>query len=138
MFGTRNELCLELERMFTSDEPLALIFWTEEGVRAVCQGLSPTDEEIAAVQETIGNMDMKICHRDGVTGQSVQELLVRHREGINRHVCVPVQVLSRLVLDIERELIHQEGLAWVAGGPVPQRISQGLDDVEVLKALLAA
>ncbi|STZ75017.1 Uncharacterised protein [Klebsiella pneumoniae subsp. ozaenae] len=31
MYGTREALCTELARMFTHDEPLALLVWTEEG-----------------------------------------------------------------------------------------------------------
>ncbi|SMG61952.1 DUF1380 family protein [Cedecea sp. NFIX57] len=36
MYGTREALCTELERMFTPDEPLALLVWTEEGVHTAC------------------------------------------------------------------------------------------------------
>ncbi len=31
MYGTREELCVQLENMFTFDEPLVLLIWTEEG-----------------------------------------------------------------------------------------------------------
>jgi len=138
MFGTREALCKELERMFTHDEPLALLIWTEEGVHVACRELSPTDEEITAIQKVIGNTAMGTYRNEGVTTASVRDLLVRHREAVNRQVTVPAQVLSRLVRNVERELIHQEGLAWEAGGPTPARVSQGMADVEVLKALLAA
>lgn len=37
MFGTREELCVQLENMFTFDEPLILLVWTEEGVAAACR-----------------------------------------------------------------------------------------------------
>lgn len=138
MFGTREALCKELERMFTPDEPLALLIWTEEGVYMACRELSPTDEEITAIQEVIGNTAMDTYRNEDVTSASVRDLLVRHREAVNRQVTVPAQVLSRLVRNVERELIHLEGLAWEAGGPTPARVSQGMADVEVLKALLAA
>lgn len=32
MYGTREELCVQLENMFTFDEPLVLLVWTEEGI----------------------------------------------------------------------------------------------------------
>jgi hypothetical protein len=32
MYGTREELCVQLENMFTFDEPLVLLVWTEEGL----------------------------------------------------------------------------------------------------------
>lgn len=136
MYGTREVLCDELARMFTHDEPLALLVWTEEGINTACRELCPTDEEITALLETIGNSTMSVYRREGITDASVYDLLVRHREAVNRQVKVPAQVLSRLVRDAERELIHQEGLAWEAGGPAPARIRQGMADVEVLKALL--
>lgn len=138
MYGTREALCDELARMFTPDEPLSLLIWTEEGVHTACRELHPTDEEITALLETIGSNTMNVYRREGVTDASVYDLLVRHREAVNRQVTVPAQVLSRLVRDAERELIHQEGLAWEAGGSTPARIRQGMADVEVLKALLAA
>ncbi|EBO3000865.1 DUF1380 domain-containing protein [Salmonella enterica subsp. enterica serovar Agona] len=138
MYGTREALCEELARMFTHDEPLALLVWTEEGIHSACRELRPTDDEITALLETVGNSDMKVYRREGVTDASVCDLLTRHREVVNRQVMVPAQVLSRLVHDAERELVHQEGLAWEAGGPTPARIRQGIADVEVLKALLAA
>lgn len=138
MFGTREALCLELERMFTHDEPLALLVWTEEGVHVACRELSPTDEEITAIQEVIGNTAMGTYRSEGVTSASVRDLLVRHREAINRKVAVPATVLARLVRDAERELYHQEGQAWEAGKPASARINQGREDVELLKKLLSA
>lgn len=138
MYGTREALCNELARMFTPDEPLSLLVWTEEGIRAACRELRPTDEELSVLLETIGSSGMNVYRREDVTDASVYDLLVRHREAVNRQVTVPAQVLSRLVREAERELLHQEGLAWEAGGPTPARIRQGMADVEVLKALLAA
>ncbi|MCM7240414.1 DUF1380 domain-containing protein [Enterobacter bugandensis] len=60
---------------------------------------------------------MNAYRRDGVTDASVCDLLARHREAVNRQVTALAQVLSRLVHDAERELVHREGLAWEAGGP---------------------
>lgn len=138
MYGTCEALCDELSRMFTPDEPLSLLVWTEGGIHTACLELRPTDEEIKTLLEMIGSNTMNVYRREGVTDASVYNLLVRHREAVNRQVMVPVQVLSRLVRDAERELIHQEGLAWEAGGPTPAHIRQGMADVGVMKALLAA
>lgn len=138
MYGTREALCDELARMFTPDEPLTLLVWTEEGIHTACRELRPTDEEITALLETIGSNTMNVYRREGVTDASVYDLLVRHREAANRQVMVPAQVLSRLVQDAERELNHQERLAWEADRPTPARVRQGMEDLEVLKALLAA
>lgn len=121
MHGTREALCTELARMFTHDEPLALLVWTEEGIHSACRELRPTDEEITALLKTVGNSDMNVYRREGVTDASVCDLLARHREAVNRPVMVPAQVLSRLVHDAERELVHQEGLAWEADGRADTR-----------------
>lgn len=117
MYGTREALCEELARMFTHDEPLALLVWTEEGIHSACRELRPTDDEITALLETVGNSDMKVYRREGVTDASVCDLLTRHREAVNRQVMVPAQVLSRLVHDAERELVHQEGRADTRAHP---------------------
>ncbi|SNY79765.1 DUF1380 family protein [Enterobacter sp. CC120223-11] len=138
MFGTREALCKELERMFTHDEPLELLIWTGEGVHVACRELSPTDEEITAIQEVIGNTAMGTYRNEGVTSASVCDLLVCHREAVNREVTVPVTVLTRLLHDAERELQHQDGLARESGKGTPRRIQQRLEDVAALKALLSS
>lgn len=138
MYGNRKALCDELTRMFTPDEPLSLLVWTEEGIHTACRELHPTDEEISALLEIIGSNTMNVYRREGVTDASVYDLLVRHREAVNRQVMVPAQVLSRLVRNAECELNRQEGLAWETGRPTPARVCQGMADLEMLKALLAA
>lgn len=130
MYGTREELCAELARMFTHDKPLVLLVWTEEGIHTVCRELHPANEEITALLGTICSNTMNVYRREGVTDASVYDLLIRHREAVNRLVTVPAQVVSRLVRDAERELIHQEGLAREAGGQTPARIHQGMTDLE--------
>ncbi|WP_320744220.1 hypothetical protein [Enterobacter mori] len=35
MYGTREALCEELARMFTHDEPLALLVWTDVNAKIV-------------------------------------------------------------------------------------------------------
>lgn len=138
MYGNRKALCDELTRMFTPDEPLSLLIWTEEGIHTACRELQPTDEEITALLEMIGGNTMDVYRREGVTDASVYDLLVRHREAVNRQVTVPAQILTRLMHDAERELNRQEGLAWETGSPTPAHVCQGMADLEMLKALLAA
>jgi hypothetical protein len=41
MYGTREELCVQLENMFTFDEPLVLLVWTEEGISVACREAQP-------------------------------------------------------------------------------------------------
>lgn len=136
MYGTRITLCHELERMFTPDEPLALLVWTEEGIRSACGNLRPDDDEVSCLLEVIGNTRMDEYRRDGMTDASVTDLLMRHRQAVNRQVTVSAEVLSRVVRSFERELVHQEGLAWEAGSGASERLCQSMADVEKLKALL--
>ncbi|EPZ8357710.1 DUF1380 family protein [Enterobacter hormaechei] len=60
MYGTREELCLQLENMFTSDEPLVLLVWTEEGISVACRETQPEPDEaeIRAVMKALGEMKM--------------------------------------------------------------------------------
>ena len=58
MYGTREELCVQLENMFTFDEPLTLLIWTEEGISVACRENQPEPDvaEIRAVMKTIDEM----------------------------------------------------------------------------------
>ena len=72
MYGTREELCVQLENMFTFDEPLTLMIWTEEGINTACRETlpGPDETEIRAVMKVIGAMKMADYRREGVTNQS--------------------------------------------------------------------
>lgn len=91
MYGTREELCTRLENMFTPDEPLVLLVWTEEAFYVACGELDvkPAPAEIQGLMETTGNTDMAVYRREGVTNSGVCDLLVRHREAVAREVSVP-------------------------------------------------
>lgn len=82
MYGTREELCTRLENMFTPDEPLVLLVWTEEAFYVACGELDvkPEPGEIQGLMETTGNTDMAVYRREGVTNSGVCDLLVRHCE----------------------------------------------------------
>ncbi|KAE9856490.1 DUF1380 domain-containing protein, partial [Escherichia coli] len=77
MYGTREELCVQLENMFTFDEPLTLLVWTEEGISVACRENQPEPDvaEIRAVMKDIGAMTMADYRRDGVTNSDVSDLL---------------------------------------------------------------
>lgn len=91
MYGTREKLCVQLENMFTFDESLTLLIWTEEGINTACREAlpGPDETEIRAVMIVIGAMKMADYRREGVTNQSVSDLLIRQREAANRLVSVP-------------------------------------------------
>lgn len=140
MFGTREELCVQLENMFTLDEPLVLLVWTEEGVAVACNDhdLQPDEKEIWALMKAMGEKTMTEYRREGITNAGVSELLTNHREAANRQVNVPVGVLSRVLQDYERELETRAGQAWDAGRPEPERVHERLNDVRLLRESLAA
>ncbi|NWC63985.1 DUF1380 family protein [Cedecea sp. P7760] len=138
MFGTREELTAELDRMFTPDEPLALLVWTAEAVRFACEEDKPTDEETLLLLETIGSVDMEIYREEGITNTGTREVLGTLRENDNKMVSVPAAILLRLLNKLESDLIHEEGLAWENGHPASKRQVQAMDDVHALRVRLAA
>lgn len=140
MYGTREELCVQLENMFTFDEPLTLLVWTEEGISVACRENQPEPDvaEIRAVMKAIGAMTMADYRREGVTNSDVSELLARQREAANRLVSVPASLLSRVVRGYERELEQRTGQAWEAGRPEPESVQAARKDVYALKDALAA
>ncbi|HGY0482222.1 TPA: DUF1380 family protein [Salmonella enterica subsp. enterica serovar Derby] len=138
MYGTCEELCEELARMFTPDEQLALLLWTEGGTEAACNGLKPTDEEIRAVMAAIGRIPMDEYRLYGVTLDTARGLLQQHREEATRKVNVPGSVLARLLNRLDRDLIAQESEAWDAGHAVPDSIRRAREDIVILRQHMAA
>lgn len=140
MYGTREELCVQLENMFTSDEPLVLLVWTEEGISVACREAQPEPDgaEIRAVMKALGEMKMTQYRQEGVNNLTISDLLTRQRETANRLVSVPAVLLSRVLRDYECELEHRAGQAWEAGRPEPASIQEARNDVYALKDALAA
>lgn len=138
MYGTRENLCLELERMFTHDEPLALLIWTEEGVYTACREERPADSEISLIMKNIGVTAMDEYRRNGITNASVMKMLTHHRESERRQICVPAMLLSRVLALYESELEHRIGEAWEVGRGTPESVQNALNDVHSLKDLLVA
>ena len=140
MYGTREELCVRLENMFTPDEPLLLLVWTEEGVKLACRDSQPEPDagEIQALMQATGDIAMTDYHREGVTRESLGTLLARQRDAANREVSVPAALLSRVLRDYARELEYRSGVAWAAGAPEPESVKQARSDVSALTEVLAA
>lgn len=138
MFGTREELTAELDRMFTPDEPLALLVWTEEAVRFACREDKPDDREIRYLLKAIGAGEMDTYRESGVTNAQLREDLNTVREEARREVSVPAEILLRLLNKLESDLLHEEGLAWENGHPASKRQVQAMDDVHALRVRLAA
>lgn len=140
MYGTREELCVQLENMFTFDEPLVLLVWTEEGIKVACREAQPKPDEaeIRVVMKALGEIKMTQYCQEGVTNLTISDLLTRQREMANRLVSVPAVLLSRVLRDYECELEHRAGMAWEAGRPEPDSVKEARNDVYALKDALAA
>lgn len=139
MYGTREELCVQLKKMFTRDEPLILLVWTEEGIREACREhhQAPDETEVRALMKAIGERKMADYHRSGMTCAGVSELLTRQREAAVQ-VSVPAALLSRVLRDYARELEHRTSQAWEAGAPETESVKQARSDVLALTEALAA
>ena len=140
MYGTREELCVQLENMFTSDEPLVLLVWTEEGISVACREAQPEPDgtEIRNLMKAIGEMKMTQYRQEGVNNLTVSDLLARQREVANRQVSVPAVLLSRVLRNYECELENRIGMAWESGRQEPESVRNELNNVRALQEALAA
>ena len=140
MYGTREELCVQLENMFTSDEPLVLLVWTEEGISVACREAQsePDGAEIREVMKALGEMKMTQYRQQGVNNLTISDLLTRQREAANRQVSVPAVLLSRVLRNYECELENRIGIAWEAGRQEPESVRDELNNVRALQETLAA
>ena len=139
MYGTREALCVQLKKMFSRDEHLILLVWTEEGIREACRDHhpAPDETEVRALMKAIGERKMADIHQTGVTGAGVSELLTRQREAAVQ-VSVPAALLSRVLRVYEWELEQRAGQAWEAGRTEPLSVQEARNDVYRLKEALAA
>ncbi|WP_336663432.1 MULTISPECIES: DUF1380 family protein [Enterobacter cloacae complex] len=140
MYGIREELCVQLENMFTADEPLVLLVWTEEGISVACREARPEPDgaEIREVMKALGEMKMTQYRQEGVNHQTISDLLTRQREAANHQVSVPAVLLSRVLRNYECELENRIGMAWEAGRQEPETVRNELKDVHALQEALAA
>lgn len=83
MYGTREELCVQLENMFTFDEPPVLLVWTEEGISVACREAQPEPDgtEIRNLMKAIGEMKMTQYRQEGVNNLTVSDLRPSARSG---------------------------------------------------------
>lgn len=140
MYGSREELCVQLENMFTFDEPLVLLVWTEEGIISACRAAQPEPDEaeIREVMKALGEMKMTQYRHEGVNNQTISDFLTRQREAANRQVSVPAVLLSRVLRNYECELECRIGMAWEAGRQEPESVRGELNNVRALQEALAA
>lgn len=137
MYGSREELCVQLENMFTFDEPLALLVWTVESVKAQLRAHGVTEEEAGEVLNSIGNFEMHDHQSSGVSFDTVVNLLRRSRAA-RRPVKVPADVLMRLSESAERALKTIREMETDCELPASDYVDGAFADVALLRELLAA
>lgn len=140
MYGTRKELCVQLETMFTSDEPLLLLVWTEEGISVACRETQPEPDEaeIRAVMKALGEMKMTQYRQEGINNLTVSDLLTHQREAANRQVSVPAALLARVLRDYECMSVSWSIAPEWPGRPEPDSVKEARNDVYALKDALVA
>lgn len=137
MYGTRKEITHELKRLFAADEPLALLAWTTESVKAMTQSHGITDIEAGSILVSIGNMLMQEYQQKGVSSSTVFDLLTEVRtEG--RRVNVPANILKKLALFAEKALEIERCVAQGDRVSLPESVVQGKAALVKLNALLEA
>lgn len=137
MYGTRKEVTHELKRVFEAGEPLALLVWTTESVKAMAQSHGMTDSEAESVLAHIGTLPMQEYQQKGVSSNTVLACLSEIRAQ-NRTVVVPADVLSRVVLIAEQALELEKWTAKNDRTPIPNFVYCGFDDVAQIRNVLNA
>lgn len=137
MYGTRLEIIRELKRMFSAEEPLAVLVWTTESVMSLAQSHGITESEATKVLARIGDIPMQEYQNQGVSFSSVINVLrlVRNED---RVVEVPADVLERLTVFAGMALEIESGIAQDDKIELLPELVQGFEDLDRVKALLAA
>lgn len=95
MYGTVNELCVELLRNCKADEKLTLIVWSEEDVQNYAEDLALTPSEAADIVRQIDDLDDVLYYGVGMsTIQAMAENLRAEQEQA-RLASVPAAALAK-------------------------------------------
>ncbi|RDL15605.1 DUF1380 family protein [Serratia fonticola] len=137
MYGTRIEITRELKRMFSADEPLAVLIWTTESVTSLAQSHGISESEATKVLARIGDIPMQEYQSHGVSFSSVIDVL-RLVRNENRVVEVPADVLARLAGFADIALEIESGIAQDDNDPLLPETIQGYEALDKVKALLAS
>ncbi|QEW34553.1 DUF1380 domain-containing protein (plasmid) [Erwinia billingiae] len=135
MYGTRKEINRLMKRAFTREEKLAVLIWTAQDVMAQAEDM--TEQEADAILNAIGNVGLGKHMEEGISVQTVGELLASLRAG-SRTVTLDAWLLERVTRTAERALVAEDGAAWDAGAGTPHTVRDALNDITRVRALLAA
>ncbi|WP_324724488.1 DUF1380 family protein [Lelliottia sp. JS-SCA-14] len=137
MYGTRKELTRELKDAFVADEPLALLVWTTESIKSWLRAHGITESEAAEVLIGIGNLPMRDHQSDGVSFDTIANLLNGVRSQ-SRPINVPADVLMPLSESAERALKTIREMETDCELPASDYVDGAFADVALLRELLAA
>jgi hypothetical protein len=136
MYGNRKEICNQLNKMFIGDEPLVVLFWTESSIADACERLEPSQSEVVAVMEALGNIHYERYQAEGVNPARFPELLLAHRETMQKKVEVPEVLLRELIRRAGRDVNEQIAQAWQAGKTPSASLTRAEYQITELKNLL--
>lgn len=138
MYGTREFLCQTLAANHPETEPLALLVWTEVGIKELTArwGAAATDDEVQAVLEKIGQVSGEDYQLDGISADVVAEMLseVKHENSL---VMMPTDLLARLITTAEQALWPEEWRARDEGEKLSAGLTRKLTDVARARDLLS-
>ncbi|AZS59297.1 MULTISPECIES: DUF1380 family protein [Pectobacterium] len=137
MYGTRKQLTRELKQMFSADEPLALLVWTEESVKMIGASHGIRGEEAARVLVAIGEIPMREYHDKGVSPDTLYSLLNSIRTE-KRPIAVPANLLESVLTSAEQWLAMEKDIAQDDQAPLTDVVTQALADANRVRQLLAA
>ncbi|WP_455865253.1 DUF1380 family protein [Pantoea agglomerans] len=135
MYGNRKDINRRLKRAFADGEKLAVLIWTEQDVMAQAEDV--TVHEAGEILSAIGKVGMYDHLEEGVSCQTVQELLAGLRAG-SRPVTLSADLLERVTQRAEHALLAAEAAAWEAGREGLATVRDGLADIARVRELLAA
>ena len=135
MYGTRQDICAQLEEGFSADMPLALLIWTADDMAAFGEGwdLSLNDEEGKAVLAKIGAIDDH--HLNGVSADVAGNLLNDVKEELHQ-VTLPASLLARVVTLAEQAIWPQEWQLRDENREIPEGMRHKLNDLLQIRKLL--
>lgn len=138
MYGTVNEICVELLQSWVPETRMALLVWTEDDVKSVTESYKTTPVEAVRVLEEISLFEDH--HRTGVGMNTAQEILCRLREedGKERSVTVPENALRMIMQLAGAEMERISVCAEEGGGDAALTLAEENEACAQLRAALDA
>jgi hypothetical protein len=98
MYGTVSEVCNQLDREFSPDEPIAILIWTTQDILEFGHGWGSTERDVSHVLRKIGSMSSSERREYQVGERFIEDTLEAHRD---RKIEVHVKILSAVLACID-------------------------------------